>query len=350
MHFSGLLLALCLFFLQLPILAQGSPGFLLATDPSIPAAVSRASRLVYKITSQGGHFNRTVSITDTNQVEAAQNDFAGSEKWWQKVQLEFCQLKNFEFCPIFDQMGDGSAFMLKTGDSMYTNLHNFFEIISANGTVDKNPNSETISKRNLHKPLLFGLSNQNGEPIFDSSKANNGTLEFFNPSAYLLTSPVAIMNGGIGRVSDVVKVHLSNANFPPLKIAKQQPKVGDSVYLIGYPSQTTNRTLVGAQDSDGKSLRISVGKVISFSDWKVKSGNNFSPYDEKLLNDHLIFFDSDCEHGNSGGPLVNSDGEVVGIMMALYWDESKGQPYRLCGALNTMDEAKLEAIWKAISP
>ncbi|HEY8270927.1 MAG TPA: serine protease, partial [Pseudobdellovibrionaceae bacterium] len=219
-------------------------------------------------------------------------------------------------------------------------------IISANYSLDSNATADTILKRNLHAPLLFALSDQNGKSVVNTSKTIIGTLEFFNPSPLLLGADISMMNSALGRISDIVRVHLVDTSASPLQTSKLPSKVGDTVYLVGYPSETSNRTKVGAPDSGGNSLRISVGKIISFADWKQRTGNNFGAQTESLLQENLVFFDADCEHGNSGGPLLNANGEVIGIMMALYQDVQKGAPYRVCGAVNTLDESKLTALWK----
>lgn len=348
MQFKKQIASVCILFLQFSGIAYGNPGFLPTTDKTIPESVVSASGRVYKITSQGGRLDRVILMSDAAQVKSAQNHFAGDDKWWQKTQLDSCTNNRLQVCPIFDQMGDGSAFTLNTPDSMYTNLHNFYEVISANYSLDKNATSEIILKRNLHVPLLFALTDQNGKSVVDTSKTTIGTLEFFNSSPHLLGGDISNMNNVLGRASDVVRVHLPNTTALPLSISKTSVKQGDTVYLLGYPMATSNRSSVGAVDSDGNSLRISVGNVISFADWKLRTGNNFGAQEESILQENMIFFDADCEHGNSGGPLVNENGEVVGIFMALYRDTQKGTPYRVCGALNTLDESKLADLWSRL--
>lgn len=328
---------------------MGALAFFPATDKAIPPSIMNASSHVYKLTSQGGHLNRVISVTDVDQVRLAQEQFAGDNMWWQKTQLEFCINNKLDICSIFDQLGDGSAFTINTSNSLYTNLHNFYETISANISLDKTKTTDNILKRNLHVPLLFALSDQNGKSVVNTSKTIIGTLEFFNPSPLLLGTNISIMNSALGRISDVVRIHLIDTSASPLRISKVPPKFGDKVYLVGYPSETTDRSKIGAIDSDGNSMRISTGNIISFADWKQRTGNNFGVEAESLLQKNLIFFDADCEHGNSGGPLLNTDGEVIGIMMALYRDAQKGSPYRICGALNTLNETKLMELWNASS-
>jgi S1-C subfamily serine protease len=74
-------------------------------------------------------------------------------------------------------------------------------------------------------------------------------------------------------------------------------RVGDQVAAVGFPF--------------GIGPSLSAG-VISALDRGFKS----SQAAERALN--LIQFDAAANPGNSGGPLVNMDGEVVGIVTALY--------------------------------
>jgi S1-C subfamily serine protease len=71
--------------------------------------------------------------------------------------------------------------------------------------------------------------------------------------------------------------------------------IGDEVYAIGHP--------LGLGNS------ISAG-VVSGLDRTV-------PIDDELTLEGLIQFDAAVNPGNSGGPLVNRDGQVIGIVTAL---------------------------------
>jgi S1-C subfamily serine protease len=80
-------------------------------------------------------------------------------------------------------------------------------------------------------------------------------------------------------------------------------RVGDAVYPVGNP--------LGLQGS------LSAG-VVSALDRSIRSENG------RTLR-QLIQFDAAVNPGNSGGPLLNRDGQVVGIVTALA--NPSGQPY-----------------------
>ncbi len=73
-------------------------------------------------------------------------------------------------------------------------------------------------------------------------------------------------------------------------------RVGDEVFAVGNPFGITNSLSAGVVSGLGRSFK--------------------SPRTGKVLTD-LIQFDAAVNPGNSGGPLVNRDGEVVGIVTAL---------------------------------
>lgn len=75
-----------------------------------------------------------------------------------------------------------------------------------------------------------------------------------------------------------------------LKIAEDNPEQGAEAMVLGYP----------ASFSDDHLLQISKGTV--------KSVNSNEEYN--------VWFDLNTTHGNSGGPIVDRDGHVIGILTA----------------------------------
>jgi hypothetical protein len=159
-------LSLCLFASQFASIAHARPGFSKIDNSSLPQAVVTASKSVFKIISQAGRINRIVHLDDKAVVEAAQNDFSAKDRWWQKMQLEFCKRTLDKVCPILDQMGDGSAFLLNGENQLYSNLHNFTEVLSALASQTPDLDRSKLRLGLLGTNLFFGLTDGT-QPIFD---------------------------------------------------------------------------------------------------------------------------------------------------------------------------------------
>jgi S1-C subfamily serine protease len=87
----------------------------------------------------------------------------------------------------------------------------------------------------------------------------------------------------------VMKVKLPTSN-EYLKIATENPEQGAEALVLGYP----------ATGSDEHTLQISKGTVKSIHDTE----------------EYNVWFDLNTTHGNSGGPIVDRDGHVIGILTA----------------------------------
>ena len=95
--------------------------------------------------------------------------------------------------------------------------------------------------------------------------------------------------------SDVAVIEIETAEVAPLKLADSSAlEVGEWVVAIGNPFGLSHTLTVGVVSAKG---RTSVG-----------------------INDYEDFIQTDAaiNPGNSGGPLVNLDGEVVGINTAIF--------------------------------
>ncbi len=114
-------------------------------------------------------------------------------------------------------------------------------------------------------------------------------------------------------VADIALITLSSltpqesSDLPSLTLADSgKVKPGDPVFVIGSPG---SQEKLGFKDSVTKGIISQVQRCVSDSD---------------LIHANLLQFDAAVNPGNSGGPLLNNNGEVVGIvqarMTALFFD------------------------------
>lgn len=91
----------------------------------------------------------------------------------------------------------------------------------------------------------------------------------------------------VSDVSDLVPARLGSSDA--LRVGDDVVAIGNALNLGGEPSVTT-----GIVSGKERSIEVQTGRL-----------------------DHLIQTDAAINHGNSGGPLFNADGEVVGINTAI---------------------------------
>src|SRR5439155_11413627 len=108
---------------------------------------------------------------------------------------------------------------------------------------------------------------------------------------------------GSDPTTDVAVIHIDapSADLHPLTFGDSTSlRVGDAVVAIGDP--------FGLADS------VSAG-IVSALDRTITSPNNH-PIENAIQTDAAI------NHGNSGGPLFNDQGQVIGITSQIYADQS----------------------------
>jgi S1-C subfamily serine protease len=107
--------------------------------------------------------------------------------------------------------------------------------------------------------------------------------------------------------SDLALLQIDAKNLTPLKLANlDNVLVGDSVVAIGFPLDLTG--------GEGASFSVTSG-IISAKNRSIDEGS-------QILG--AIQTDAAINHGNSGGPLLNLQGEVVGVNTAIAPDNTTG--------------------------
>lgn len=104
--------------------------------------------------------------------------------------------------------------------------------------------------------------------------------------------PVSATSVDILSGEDLAVIHTAATLPPPLNIAAQDPVPGDLTEALGYPL--------------GRKFAVASGRIVSFSSGK--------PY---AHNSRVLRSSVEIHPGNSGGPLINSTGQVVGVVTAI---------------------------------
>ena len=98
---------------------------------------------------------------------------------------------------------------------------------------------------------------------------------------------------GIDSKTDLALLKAQGADFPYVTFASHTPRVGDWVIAVGNPFGLGGTVTAGIVSARGRDIGA-------------------GPYDDFLQ------IDAPVNHGNSGGPTFNAEGEVVGVNTAIF--------------------------------
>lgn len=320
------------------------PGFFAIDDSSIPTAVRQAAQSVFKVVTPDSENHQPTAVIDM-ATELSQYEHKWDADSWEQSQLEFCKNNQVRFCPVFPKMSNGSGFLAQDDHTVYSVLHNFNDFLAVQVQKQSLFTSQEIRTGLKSQALPLVMVSANQDIVF-ASKTNVATMAHFNANFDLFNLDLG-NNTFSFRLSDRVRLKVATPlRAQPLKIASQLPKPGDRVYGVGFPAQTTNRKLkFGAKDSDGENLWISKGHVISTEEWMKRNDVDLPDAVKKAYDDYMVLVDFDVEHGDSGGPILNEKGEVVGVIETIDDDITTTPNGKMSGGLKIFDEAKLQKLW-----
>ena len=98
---------------------------------------------------------------------------------------------------------------------------------------------------------------------------------------------------GVDSKTDLALLKTEGTDFPFVSFASQPPRVGDWVIAVGNPFGLGGTVTAGIVSARGRDI-------------------GSGPYDDFLQ------IDAPVNHGNSGGPTFNAQGEVVGVNTAIF--------------------------------
>lgn len=97
---------------------------------------------------------------------------------------------------------------------------------------------------------------------------------------------------------DLALLKVADGTYPAIAVAAREPKIGDPVHILGFPGVVLSHELL----NQSVSLEASV------------TNGAISGFKQDAIGQDVIQTDAPAAHGNSGGPAIGDDAQVVGVM------------------------------------
>jgi rhodanese-related sulfurtransferase len=106
---------------------------------------------------------------------------------------------------------------------------------------------------------------------------------------------------------DLALLRVADGLYPAIGLSRRDPQIGDPVHILGFPGVVLTHELLNRSALEAT---VTNGAV---------SGIN-----KDAIGQDLVQTDASASHGNSGGPGVNNEAELVGVMVAVTLSPSGG--------------------------
>jgi Do/DeqQ family serine protease len=206
-------------------------------------------------------------------------------------------------------------------------------------------NTETKRRQLTQEEQLFELFYGNGGA--NRSQRGSGSGVIISEDGYIVTNNHVVEKADIIRVilndnreytakvigtdpaTDMAVIKIDETNLPPIAIGNSDEiNVGEWVLAVGNPFNLTSTVTAGIVSAKGRSINI----------MQRNSGKNIFPIESFIQTDAAV------NPGNSGGALVNSKGELVGINTAIASQTGSYSGYSFAVPVNIMKKVTTDMI------
>jgi len=195
------------------------------------------------------------------------------------------------------------------------------------GFVAENSNTLWTAAHVLNGPLHSGMNlsvelyDVVGKKVFDTASSDTATLSYVGIEGF---------NEQSANEKDFARITL-NRPLPmrPVTVNSKLPSLGDDLFVVGFPAiDSVQEANSSTYTQSIMQSRVTMGKNIKASQANEQLVASRSPAQvekiDQALSEKMLFIDSDGYFGQSGAPIFNDSGEVVGIFTAIFRSQESG--------------------------
>jgi len=283
---------------------QAQEGLFKVKDTKVPGVIEIAGESVLQIVLTGEVTQRIPAASYDAYLRSDPRENLVLALTVKKIQR--CKERSLPICDI-NYQGHGSGFITDDGRTLWSARHVF--------------EKQLFGK--VNPKLSFELYNADGEMLFDSADSKDQVSIASVGDGNIIQKQHAdkfILDDGLRQLcSDYIKLKLNrNLAVRALRISSKKPQLDQRVYSVGYASISNYRAVANTGAVKNRS-RVAIGTVSPPSERSPSEApaqqQSRLAY-ESVANQHLLVMHLDGLPGQSGSPVLNESGEVVGIFVA----------------------------------